>query len=145
MDDITRVSSAHTIDPSAGIRDVVIYFYRTLFNEHDVSVIDALVGADYRQHKPGIPDGPDAAKHFATLLFSRYPRVRVDVKRSAVDGDLVFLHSHMTFGDGQPGKAIADIFRVVDGKLVEHWGRRSRRAALRRARKPDVLSGSGGR
>jgi len=34
--------------------------------------------------------------------------------------DLVVLHVHSTRGDG-PGRAIVDIFRVKDGKVVEHW------------------------
>jgi predicted SnoaL-like aldol condensation-catalyzing enzyme len=33
----------------------------------------------------------------------------------------VYLHIHNTNGRNDRGQASMDIFRVVDGKLVEHW------------------------
>jgi len=36
-------------------------------------------------------------------------------------GDLVVSHVPSTRGDGTPGRAIVDIFRVENGKVVEHW------------------------
>jgi predicted SnoaL-like aldol condensation-catalyzing enzyme len=33
----------------------------------------------------------------------------------------VVLHVHSTRGDDTPGRAIVDIFRIDDGKVVEHW------------------------
>lgn len=41
--------------------------------------------------------------------------------RSAADGDLVWLHVHSTNGEADRGRAVIDIFRVEDGKIVEHW------------------------
>ena len=41
--------------------------------------------------------------------------------RSATDGDLVFLHNHSTTSENDRGRAIVDIFRVKDRKIVEHW------------------------
>jgi predicted SnoaL-like aldol condensation-catalyzing enzyme len=35
--------------------------------------------------------------------------------------DLVVLHVHSTRGDATPGRAIVDIFRIENGKVVEHW------------------------
>ncbi|WP_253193914.1 hypothetical protein [Gordonia sp. i37] len=39
----------------------------------------------------------------------------------ATDGDLVYLHVHSVNGPGDRGQAVVDIFRVADGKIVEHW------------------------
>ncbi|SKW40691.1 Uncharacterised protein [Mycobacteroides abscessus subsp. massiliense] len=41
--------------------------------------------------------------------------------RSAVDGDLVYLHVHSTNDPQDRGQAVVDIFRVDGGKIVEHW------------------------
>jgi predicted SnoaL-like aldol condensation-catalyzing enzyme len=35
--------------------------------------------------------------------------------------DLVWLHVHATNGAKDRGQAIIDIFRVKNGKIVEHW------------------------
>lgn len=37
------------------------------------------------------------------------------------DGDLVALHVHSVQVPGTRGRAIVDIFRLEDGKVVEHW------------------------
>ena len=37
------------------------------------------------------------------------------------EGDLFMLHVHAVREPGQRGTAIVDIFRVENGKIVEHW------------------------
>lgn len=46
---------------------------------------------------------------------------KAEIVRSAADGDLVWLHVHATNGADDRGEAVIDIFRVKDGKIVEHW------------------------
>ncbi len=52
---------------------------------------------------------------------------RITRKRAAklnvffADEDYVLLHCHYTGFLGENGDAIIDIFRVEDGKVVEHW------------------------
>ena len=36
-------------------------------------------------------------------------------------GDIVWLHVHSKINKDDLGKAVVDIFRVKDGKIVEHW------------------------
>jgi predicted SnoaL-like aldol condensation-catalyzing enzyme len=45
----------------------------------------------------------------------------IDIVRSSVDGDLVYLHVHSANDPKDLGQAVADIFRVRDGEIVEHW------------------------
>ena len=37
------------------------------------------------------------------------------------EGDYVILHVHAVREPGTRGRAIVDIFRLEDGKIVEHW------------------------
>jgi predicted SnoaL-like aldol condensation-catalyzing enzyme len=37
------------------------------------------------------------------------------------EGDLVVLHVHTKRDEHDRGKAVVDIFRVENGKIVEHW------------------------
>ncbi len=48
-------------------------------------------------------------------------RRRSEIKRSFVDGDYVILHVHAIREPGTRGNAIVDIFRLENGKIVEHW------------------------
>jgi predicted SnoaL-like aldol condensation-catalyzing enzyme len=61
------------------------------------------------------------ADHFVKWLRSEHPQVRLEIKRVIAEGDLVATHSHLILEPGQPGRALADFFRLEDGKVVEHW------------------------
>ena len=44
------------------------------------------------------------------------------IKRSASDGELVWLHLHVKRTPDSLGAALMHIFRMKDGMIVEHWG-----------------------
>jgi predicted SnoaL-like aldol condensation-catalyzing enzyme len=79
------------------------------------------VGEQYTQHNPGAPDGPEAFITFFDGFFATTPTFKVEVKRVIAEGDLVVIHSHAKRDDNDRGSAVVDIFRVADGKVVEHW------------------------
>jgi predicted SnoaL-like aldol condensation-catalyzing enzyme len=57
-------------------------------------------------------------------LRGEYPRLRLDIKHVIAEGDMVVTHSHLDLEPGNadnPGRALADFFRLEDGKVVEHW------------------------
>lgn len=45
----------------------------------------------------------------------------MEIKRTLVDGDYVLFHVHSILTPGTRGQAIVDIFRLDNGKVVEHW------------------------
>jgi len=45
----------------------------------------------------------------------------MEFKRIIAEGDLVAVHSHIKPNPSDLGRVVVDIFRVEDGKLVEHW------------------------
>lgn len=102
-------------------RKVVEDFARTFYIEKNVpKAFAAHVAPEYIQHNPGIADGRDAAVAALTPMFSA-PGARFDVKRIVVEGDYALIH---LFGQGDPetpGAAVADIYRLKNGKIVEHW------------------------
>lgn len=102
-------------------RAIVQDFARIFYAEKDVErAFNTYVVPDYIQHNPGIADGRQAAIDALKPMFSR-AGARFDVKRIIVDGDMAVIH---LFGQGDPttpGAAVADIYRLKDGKIVEHW------------------------
>ncbi|MDC7745608.1 MULTISPECIES: nuclear transport factor 2 family protein [Rhizobium] len=101
-------------------RKLVVEFYDRFFNKHDLEAA-SVVADDYRQHNPQVPDGKKPLISFFSGFFKGNAQSKAEIVRSAADGDLVWLHVHATNGADDRGQAIVDIFRVKDGKIVEHW------------------------
>lgn len=102
-------------------RKLVIEFYDTVFNKHEVEKGAAVIVDSYKQHNPMVPDGKKPFVDYFTGHFKENPQSKARIVRSATDVDLVYLHIHSTEKDGDRGRAIVDIFRVTDGKITEHW------------------------
>lgn len=102
-------------------RTLVIQFYDNFFNKHQVDDAAKVVTKDYIQHNPMVPNGKEAFVSYFKGFFKENPQYRARIVRSAVDGDIVWLHINATNGAKDLGKAVIDIFRVDNGKIVEHW------------------------
>ena len=107
------------------------YFWNEVFNKHDTAVIDTMVGPKYKQHSPEFADGKQAFKDGVTGFLKAYPDSSAVIKHIGADGDLVFIHNHIKLcknffcifscNKADRGQAAVDIFRIKDGKIVEHW------------------------
>jgi len=102
-------------------RKLVLDFYEQVFNRHDVAEGAKLLTETYKQHNPEVPDGKEPFVSFFTGFFKENPHSRARVVRSATSGDLVWLHVHSTNAPQDRGQAVIDIFRVANGRIVEHW------------------------
>ncbi|MET9232404.1 ester cyclase [Lentzea sp. NPDC003310] len=105
-------------------KKIVVEFYQTALDGEPEKAADTHLGAEYLQHNPGAQDGREAFVGFMRFVRGRFPDLRLHIKRVIAEGDLVVLHSHMDLEPGNPanpGQAVADIFRVENGKVVEHW------------------------
>src|SRR5262249_33239477 len=54
-------------------------------------------------------------------LQGLHPNNRSEIKRIFADGDYVIVHVHAVREPGTRGNAIVDIFKLENGKVVEHW------------------------
>lgn len=102
-------------------RTVVPAFYEKGLNQKDADAALAHVGDRYVQHNPNAADGPDGFRKFIGFLREKFPNSHSEIKRSFVDGDYVTLHVHAVREPGTRGNAIVDIFKLENGKIVEHW------------------------
>ena len=109
-------------DVAAKNKEMVIAFYNMIFQEHKVrEALERYVGDRYIQHNPLAPNGTEALINFMEPYFAKNPQARSEIKRAAAEGDLVWLHVHARSNPGERGLAVVDIFRVENGKVVEHW------------------------
>lgn len=102
-------------------RTAVLAFYEKGLNQKNADAALAHVGDRYIQHNPNAADGPDGFRKFIGFLREKFPNSHSEIKRSFVDGDYVTLHVHAVREPGTRGNAIVDIFKLENGKIVEHW------------------------
>ena len=103
---------------------LVVEFYDKIFNQRlDVNAVSLqYLAEDYIQHNPNLVSGRQAFIDLFSKILPLTPNRISEIHRVITDGDLVTLHVHAyTPGDNDPGVAIVDIFRVANGKIVEHW------------------------
>jgi predicted SnoaL-like aldol condensation-catalyzing enzyme len=103
-------------------KQVVIAFYVTTVNlRQPEAAVAQYVGPTYTQHNPGAADGKEAFIAFFTGFEQQFPDASLDIKRVIAEGDLVVTHSLFKVSPDDRGSAVVDIFRLKDGKVVEHW------------------------
>ncbi len=102
-------------------RKAVVEFYEKAINQKDFEAASKYFGSRYTQHNPNAPDGPEGLKTFLQFLKEKFPASRSEIKRVFADGDYVILHVHAVREPGTRGNAIIDVFKLENGKIVEHW------------------------
>lgn len=102
-------------------RAIITEFAHLFYVNRDVSLaFRKYVVPDYIQHNPGIADGRDAAIAALQPMFSE-PDREFRVLRIIVDGDIAVIHVHAIPEPDGRGASVFDMYRIVDGKIVEHW------------------------
>lgn len=103
-------------------RDTVVAFYRMVFQDHQpAEAAERYIGDQYIQHNPHLPDGAGPFVSFFEGFFEKNPEAHNEIKRVIAEDDLVVLHVHSKVNPEDRGRAVVDIFRLEDGKIVEHW------------------------
>ncbi|QOV93640.1 nuclear transport factor 2 family protein [Novosphingobium sp. ES2-1] len=106
---------------AADNRRIVEDFARMFYVERDVrQAFETYVAPDYIQHNPGVPDGREVAIALLQPMFSDRNR-SFEVRKILVDGDLAAIHIFARPDPAARGAAVADFYRLKDGKIVEHW------------------------
>mgnify|MGYP001560059165 CR=1 FL=1 len=116
---MAAAAPAHA-DPESN-KKAVLEFYEKGLNQKDFDAASKYFGPKYIQHNPGAPDGIEGFKAFIALRKEKFPDARSEIKRAFAEGDFVILHIHAVRAPGERGSAIVDIFRLENGKIVEHW------------------------
>jgi|SRR6266404_445654 predicted SnoaL-like aldol condensation-catalyzing enzyme len=97
---------------------LVLDAFDTLFNRRDYAAAEKYWSRNYIQHSAHIEPGRDG---LFNLIKSLPPTLKYESGTIAAEGDFVIVHGR--FSDfGLPANWIAaDIVRIEDGILVEHW------------------------
>ena len=125
---------------TADNKALVQRFFEEVINQRNVAALNQFVSPNAVNHTmpSGLPKGPN---EFLTLHLNAFPDVKATVEDLLADGDkVVALVSYRGTQRGAfraispTGKPISvmgiNIFRIVNGKMVEHWGLADRLSAL---------------
>jgi predicted SnoaL-like aldol condensation-catalyzing enzyme len=97
---------------------LVLEAFDTLFNKRDYVAAERFWSDRYIQHSAHIPPGRDG---LFNLVRGLPDTLRYENRVILAEGDYVIAHGRLS-GHGRPRSWIAaDIVRIEDGKLAEHW------------------------
>lgn len=103
-------------------KEAVVAFYEMTFQDHKpAEAAQRYIGDEYIQHNPHLPDGAEPFVNFFEGFFEKNPEAHNEIKRVIAEDDLVVLHVHSKANPEDRGRAVVDIFRLEDGRIVEHW------------------------
>ena len=104
-------------------------------NRNDLDALDEMVDSDVTDHDPAPGQGPglEGVKQYFSSLHTAFPDVQMNVDYMVAEGDKVVArvsvsgtHQGEFLGINPTGNHVAitgiDVLRIVDGKIVEHWG-----------------------
>ena len=96
----------------------VLKAFDTLFNKRDYVAAERFWSSRYIQHSVHIPRGREGLFGLVKALPAT---LRYENHVAAASGDFVILHGRFS-GHGLPAAwVVADIVRMEDGVLAEHW------------------------
>jgi predicted SnoaL-like aldol condensation-catalyzing enzyme len=105
----------HTVEQHKAL---VLDAFDTLFNKRDYAAAEHFWSPNYVQHSAHIEPGREG---LFELVKSSPADMRYENALIVANGDYVMLHGRFT-NIGQPANwIVADIVRIEDGLLAEHW------------------------
>ena len=98
-------------------KEIVLNVLKGAFIDRDADVVARYFAPDYIQHNPTLPNGPGP---IPALIASFPANFKYEPGMAVAEGDLVMVHGRYTGWGPKPMIAV-DVFRVAEGKVVEHW------------------------
>ena len=116
-------------------KQLVLRWKEEIWNKRNLNIVDELYDPDYLGHMastPGLIPGREALKHLLASLFAAFGEIHLTTQFLFAEGDMVAAYDtirqkHTGVFEGIPptDKEVSltstDIYRIVDGKIVEQW------------------------
>ena len=117
MSETTQMAEITKTTPEQN-RALVMEAFDTLFNKRDYAAAERFWSPDYIQHSAHIAPGREG---LFNLIKGVPPTLKYEPGMIVAEGDLVIVHGRFS-NLGLPVNWIAaDIVRIQNGILVEHW------------------------
>ncbi|MBO9601116.1 MAG: nuclear transport factor 2 family protein [Novosphingobium sp.] len=97
---------------------------RLIMENRAMEAVEKYVAEDFIEHNPIVRGGNREGfiEHLVAGGFTNpdNPRMKMTVDRVIEQNEMVVTHIHVDMPDG-PTLVFMDIYRVENGKMVEHW------------------------
>jgi steroid delta-isomerase-like uncharacterized protein len=112
---------------------IVRRYFAECWQQGNIAKTDEFIAADAVSHSPFVQQrGPEGWKHVLTMVLTAFPDRDTTVEDVIAEGDKVVVrwttratNKGSFMGMPPTGKQATyggiDIYRVADGKIVEHW------------------------
>ena len=98
-----------------------IAFYRTAYLGEPKKAVVLYVGQEYIQHNPDVADGTQGFIDYFERMQREYPNKSIEFVRCIAEGDLVALHTHQLWPEGDEYVTMDFLRFDENGKICEHW------------------------
>jgi len=100
-------------------KELVLEAFDTLFNKRDYTAAEKFWSPHYIQHSAHIPPGREG---LFSVVKNAPPSMKYESGTIVAEGDFVIVHGRFSgHGLGPVNWVAADIVRMKDGALAEHW------------------------
>jgi predicted ester cyclase len=114
---------------------VLVRRYREAHNTNNLALLDEIVASDIKSHNgmPALPSGLQGGKMVHRRFLAAFPNGLVTTEDLIAEGDQVV--EHFSFRGTNTGSLMhspatgkkvtfsgVSVFRIANGKIVEHWG-----------------------
>lgn len=102
-------------------KKIVLEFYKNVVRERNIGLIDTYVSDNYVQHSPSLKSGK-AGLLEAMEFLKKLPKPneqKSPIIHAIEDDDYVM--THLDFELMGTRKNVIDLFRLENGKVIEHW------------------------
>lgn len=110
--------------------------YRTLLQAGQADRVGDFIGPDYIQHNPNVASGPEALAAFIRAsrpLRPIEPTIALPLVAIVAERDMVlfaFVRPETDEAGNSYHSSWFDLFRIADGRIVEHWDPALKSAAM---------------
>jgi predicted SnoaL-like aldol condensation-catalyzing enzyme len=105
--------------------EVVRGLYDEVVNSRNIDAVEKFVSAGLVQHNPLFGQDADGFQAAFQQLLTDFPDLRIDIQAAVAQNNRVMTittwHGHKADTGMELNLDVADVYRVWDGKLVEHW------------------------
>lgn len=112
-----------SVDSEASRKLVLAYLEASMDPAKLTDAVQTYLAPDFALHRPNVPAGHQGLLDYlkARTAQRKEENRRHHVQRVLADGDLVLVHRWVTSDTDPRGVAYADLFRVKNGKIIDHW------------------------
>ena len=107
-------------------KGIVREIFEKIVNGGDVELAAKFYRDDYIQHNPSVAQGLEGLKTLLRTMHASASPMHAEIKMMNAEDDMVWVLVEWSGGSELPAGALrlsktAEIFRVEDGMMAEHW------------------------